>query len=199
MKKSSAVALMLLGSAGLLAGCNSEPDVQTGVYETVEQCKADSKVVREKSDQCETSYKAALEDNQKNAPAFKDVKDCEDEFGPGKCQVAPPQHTAQQNNGGGSSQSVFIPLMMGYMMGQNSHQYDRDRYSTAVAPQAVYRSRSSSGAFVNAGGGFVSQNVGAVKVSPRGEAASYSPAKQSTVKTTTMARGGFGGRVSVSS
>ncbi len=203
MKKSSTVTLALIGAAGLLTACTAEAEIQSGVYTSVEQCMADAAVMRTK-EECEGSYKAAVEDHVKNAPAFTTVKECEEEFGDGKCQPAPTvaaNANPAPNQSSSSSQqssgtSMFIPFMFGYMLGQNSHALPDNRgYSTPLRPQAVYRTRNGDG-FYNAGGGFVSKTTGKVSVSPRGEAATYTaPAS----RTTTVGRGGFGSRVSVSS
>ena len=201
MKKSATVTLALLGASGLLAACsNSEPDIQTAVYQTVEQCIKEtlSKV------ECEKSFTEAKVDAEKNTPVFQSQADCEDEFGAGQCgpkPAAPVVAGAPAPAAQSSSSSGFMPLMVGFMLGRASSPLPDNRgYSTPIYPQAVYRSRSADG-FVNAGGGYVSNKVGKVTVSPRGDAASYSPAKfAATPKTTTtLARGGFGGRVSVSS
>ncbi|MNK44976.1 hypothetical protein D3C87_637240 [compost metagenome] len=187
MKKSASVSLALIGVAGLLAGCEREPDIQTSAYENVAQCvdAADDRGRRLNDPAaCEKSFREAMLDHQKNAPAFKDQKDCEEET-QGKCEPTPSTHSA----GGGA----FMPFMYGYMMGRPSYALPENRgMSTPLSSQALYRSKSQSG-LVNAGGDYVSNKTGAFKVSPRGSVATHSFTKPA-IRTTTIGRGGFGGR-----
>ncbi len=191
MKKSASVSLALIGVAGILAGCEREPDIQTSAYETVAQCVDDADQNGRRINDplvCEKSFREALLDHQKNAPAFQDQKDCEEET-QGRCEPTQSTHSA-----GGHG---FMPLMYGYMMGRPSYALPDNRgMSTPLSSQALYRSKSQSG-LVNAGGDFVSKKTGAFKVSPRGYVATHSFTKPA-IRTTTIAKGGFGGRSAIS-
>lgn len=175
MKRSLAISLVLLGSGMALSSCAEEKKVEAAAYNGSDQCIADGKFSR---DDCLSDYKTAVADFEKTAPAFNTKKDCEEEFGDGKCQTAPATHPA----GGGSS---FVPYMMGYMMGSHS-----SVSPVQVAPQALYRSRATSN-FVNGGGTPVTKGLGSFTLKSRSSTFS-APA----VRKTTIARGGFGGRSS---
>lgn len=175
MKRSVAISLVLLGSGIALSGCAEDKKVEAAAYGSSDQCVAEGKFSRE---ECVSDYQTAVADFQKTAPAYVSQKDCEEEFGEGKCQTAPATHPA-----GGSNS--FVPLMMGYMMGSHS-----SAAPVQVAPQALYRSRSTSN-FVNGGGTPVSKGLGSFTLKSRTSTFS-APA----TRTTTIARGGFGGRSS---
>ena len=171
MKHSVAISLAILGSGIALTSCSEEKQVDAAAYARPEQCVADGRYAKE---DCEADYRTAVADFEKSAPAFKDLKDCEKEFD-GQCQPAPANHPA----GGGN----FIPFMQGYLMG--SHMASTP---VAVAPQALYRSRSAS-ALVNGEGTPVSRSMGSFRLSTNRSAfAAPAPAR------TAISRGGFGSR-----
>jgi uncharacterized protein YgiB involved in biofilm formation len=174
MKRSIAISLALLGSGIALSSCGEQKAVDAAAYANPDQCIAAGKFTRE---ECLSDYQTAVADFQKTAPAFNSQKDCEDEFGDGKCQPAATSHPA--------GHSSFTPFMMGYMMGNHS-----SSAPVAVAPQALYRSKSTSN-FVNGGGAPVTKSLGAFTLKSRSSTFS---APSPTSKT--IARGGFGGRSS---
>ena len=175
MKRSVAISLAILGSGIALSSCSEQKSVEAAAYSNPDQCIAAGKFSRE---DCLSDYRTAVADFEKTAPAFKDKKDCEDEFGEGQCQTSATTHPA----GGGS----FVPYMMGYMMGSNHSSSS----PIAVAPQALYRSKSSS-EFVNGSGVAVTKNLGSFTFKSR--SSTFSAPSPST---RTIARGGFGGRSS---
>lgn len=173
MKRSLAVSLAILGSGIALSSCSEQKSVDAAAYQSPEQCIAAGKFPR---DECLSDYKTAVADFEKTAPAFKNRNDCEEEFGVGQCQTAAATHPA----GGGS----FVPYMLGYMMG-SSHSPSSP---VAVAPQALYRSKSSQG-FVNGAGTPVTKQLGSFTLKSR--TSSFTAPAPSTK---TITRGGFGGR-----
>lgn len=104
MKKSNAIRLVLLGSTGLtLAACTQKPPSDATFFSKVEDCipvKGEA-ACREGLAKSEASWEA-------DAPRFTQKEQCEAEFGAGNCE------TRESRTGGGS---FFMPMMMGYMMG----------------------------------------------------------------------------------
>ena len=104
MKKSRAIRLVLLGSTGLtLAACNQSPPSDAKFFARVEDCipvKGEA-ACREAFAKSEGSWAA-------EAPRFNQKEQCEAEFGAGNCETRESR---------GSSGSFFMPMMMGYMMG----------------------------------------------------------------------------------
>jgi uncharacterized protein YgiB involved in biofilm formation len=197
MKRTASVTLALLGAAGLLASCGDpEPDIKTAAFKDTNECISSGQYT---SDECDSAFKAAEADSNKNAPAFKTQDDCEDEFGKERCKPT----TSENSSGTG----FFMPYMMGYMMGSSSHGYsandtfgNRQQYaSTAVPPQALYNSTKVPG-YVNTEGAFVTPKTGGFTVSPRADVVSHASNVASAGKTSAISRGGFGARaVAISS
>jgi uncharacterized protein YgiB involved in biofilm formation len=170
MRRSRFVKLLSMGTAALaLTAC--EDPANTAVFETVQQC-LDSGMYD--SNTCRTQFDQARQTHVAAAPVFTGAQECEAAFGPGKCEMAPPE--AQQSSMG--SGSLFMPLMMGYMMGSLS------RGGAAVPPQPLYRGweNGRSGAFRVADSTVVSNTTGRTTVNA------------ATLRSPTVARGGFGSR-----
>jgi len=177
MKRSLAVTLVLMGSAGL-SGCG-DSEIDSAVYQDFTQCVQSGLYDQAR---CEADYRQALTAHVQTAPAYTTKQDCEAEFGLGQCEA----RSAQEMRAGGGS--FFLPMMAGYLMGSMLSNSNR------MAPQALYR-QNGQGAFVNGNGARVAGNTGAVRL--RSSSAAVQAPK---TRTTTMARGGFGARAtSVSS
>lgn len=170
MKRSSAIRLVLMGSAALaLAACDEK--VPAGVFENAEQCSVSGQYSRE---QCNAAFAEAQREHLRTAPRFESQADCETQFGPAQCQRAPEAQQASSNSGG---HSIFMPMMMGYMLGSMMG-------GPGYTSQPLYRS-GTNGAFYNAAGTGVATAPGKVNVSQ----AAFRP-QASAVGSVT--RGGFG-------
>lgn len=168
MKRSKSVALLAMGASVIALTACEEPQVDALVFESLQQCLANQDVSRE---QCEADFKAAKEQHAQVAPKYTSKEACEADFGSASCETAP-----QQTQSGGS---VFMPLMMGYMMGSMLNN------RAGVAPQPLYRSADDAKAFRTADNTRVGTQTGRVQVAS-------SAAKAPTMKTSTVSRGGFG-------
>jgi len=186
MKRSVAVTLVLMGSAGL-SGCG-DSEVDSAVYQNFAECVQNGLYDQAR---CEADYRQALNSHIQTAPAYTSKQDCEAEFGVGQCEAQPAevlglqQAAANQDNStvqAGSGGSFFLPMMAGYMMGSMLSNNNR------MAPQALYR-QNGQGAFVNGNGARVASSSGAVRLR-----SSASAVQAPKTRTTTMARGGFGTR-----
>ena len=106
MKRSKSIGLITMGISVIALTACDEPKVEALVFDDLQQCLADKDLTRE---QCESNYNAAREQHAAVAPKYASQAECEAEFGAEKCEQAP-----QRTESGGS---IFMPLMMGYMMG----------------------------------------------------------------------------------
>lgn len=182
MKRCVAVTLVLMGGAALTACGDAEVD--TAVFDNVSQCVQSGTFSQDK---CKSDYQAALASHEKTAPAYRSKEDCEAEFGTGKCEekqgtTQAASGTQTTNNSGYSTGGIFLPMMIGYMMGST---FSGGRQ---MPPQALYKQNGSS-RYVNANGATVANRTGPAKFSSS-SAAVRAPA----TRTQTMARGGFGSR-----
>ena len=169
MKRWKSVPIVMLTSVSLtaLTACE-EPRVDALVFETLEQCLDDTTMSR---GECEANYKEARDQHAAVAPKFASKADCIDEFGAGQCEEAP-----YKTQSGGS---VFMPLMMGYMMGSMMNG------RRSMVSQPLYRSANKPGFFRTAD----SRNVGAT--TGRTQVAKSATSRPS-FKSSTISRGGFG-------
>ena len=104
MKKSSAIRLVLLGSTGLtLAACSQKPPSDARFFARVEDC-----IPVKGEAACRDAFGKSEAEFAAEAPRFTQKEQCEAEFGAGNCE------TRQARTGSGS---FFMPMMMGYMMG----------------------------------------------------------------------------------
>jgi uncharacterized protein YgiB involved in biofilm formation len=168
MKKSRSIRLVLLGSASLaLASCGEDFPQDAKFFTDAKDCSA---IYSDEScRQAETQAKQAL---ATEAPQYSRKEECEAEFGPGNCE------SKQSASGGGS---IFMPLLMGYMMGNMMS--GGNRFS-----QPVFRGPNNSAVVPNRGQLF---NVGNFSRADAG-AGSFRPAATATPVT----RGGFGSTAS---
>ena len=187
MKRSTQVKLLLMGSATLiLSACGDDKD-NAPVFTSIEECTKTGVYTEEF---CKKGLEEAQQQHMKTAPRFQSKEDCEKAYGAGQCGFGPaaPQQQQQHASGGHSSSgeggSFFMPLMMGYMLG-NMLNNNRPGYAE---PQ--YRQPPSN---YNAGG---SNNSGYAKGRPSITdipSASSSSGSGSSGGGSSIARGGFGG------
>jgi uncharacterized protein YgiB involved in biofilm formation len=109
MRKSRYISLLLAGAAATaLAGCDQ--NTMTGqdetLYPDVTACTQERDAA-----ECNAGFEAARQEHVKEAPKFATKEECE-AAGFQQCEVGQVQ-TAQ-----GGSTGMFMPLMMGYMMGR---------------------------------------------------------------------------------
>ena len=167
MKRSKQIALVTMGVSALALTACSEAQTEAAVYATLEECQSDAVLSQE---QCAAAFKQAKTEHAQVAPKYTSKADCEADFGEEKCETAPYRSS--------SGSSVFMPLMVGYMMG-------RTMGAGGVHPQPLYRSRDDAKNFRTADNKKVGAKTGLLKVP-----------KSSTVRPSskmfTVARGGFG-------
>jgi len=167
MKRSKSVKLLVMGAGALaLTACDEPQDV--GVFESIEQCVS---LGGFEQTLCEDNFKTAASEHINVAPKYTSATDCEADFGVAQCETAP-----QKTTSGGS---VFMPMMMGYMMGSMLGGNSR------VATQPLYRSADDKANFRTGDNSKVAGKPGISKVPA-------SVAKAPTRKTSTVRRGGFG-------
>ena len=170
MKRSRSIALVMMGAGTIALTACEEPQVEVSLFEDVEQCVNEPGASRAA---CEEAFGIAEEQHAAVAPKYTDQEACEADFGAAQCEQAPSQAA-----GGGS---IFMPLMMGYMMG--SMMSGRG----GASAQPLYRSADDPRNFRTADNRSVGAATGRTTV-PRAAAAAP------TAKSYTVARGGFGDR-----
>ena len=170
MKRSKSIALVMMGAGAIALTACEEAQVDANVFRDVEQCVDQPGASRAA---CEESFNIAAGQHAAVAPKYVDKTDCEADFGAEQCEAAP-----YQTQSGGS---VFMPLMMGYMMGSMLGG------GRGFGAQPLYRSADSPGTFRTADNKSVGTTTGATKVA-------RSATARPTAKTSTMSRGGFGAR-----
>lgn len=185
MKRSRSIALIMMGAGTMALSACEEPQVEVAVFQDFEQCVNEPGASRAA---CEEALGIAEQQHAVVAPKYTDRESCEADFGAEQCEQAPylaaggqaagEQAAGDQAEGGGS---IFMPLMMGYMMG--SMMSGR----AGVAPQPLYRSADDPKNFRTADNRSVGATTGRTTV-PRAAAAAP------TAKPYTVARGGFGDR-----
>ena len=155
MRKSQVVTLALLGTAAVTAAVyNVSGSDESQLFRTPSEC-----VAAFSKEACETNFAEAKKEHEQTAPQFARKELCEQEFGAGNCE----QREAASGGGVGG---MFLPLMMGYMMGR----------SGGMAP--VYRDRADN---LTTGGRNGGQTVGR-----------YDAGRQTATLNDDVRRGGFG-------
>jgi uncharacterized protein YgiB involved in biofilm formation len=156
MRKSTSIRLVLLGSASLsLAACDQGPPPDARFF-------ADATACAEVHDAatCRTAFADSEAIAATEAPAYTRKEECEAEFGPGNCEA------------GGSS--VFMPIIMGYMLGRSFR-------------QPVFRGRDNRAVMAAGGRQYEVGRFNGVA----GRSAAFQPSQITQVQ-----RGGFGATAS---
>ena len=163
--KKAALVLMVPATTFLLAGCVEEPE-QAMVFNAPSECSSDG---FGSTEACLAAYQAAQDLHPQVAPKYLSTTECETDFGVGQCETAP-----QQTTSGGS---VFMPMMMGYMMGsmlsrpqagsQNFQQSSSNGRSN-IPTQPLYKSRDDRSTFRTASNKPVAKGTGMVSLRPSG-------------------------------
>jgi uncharacterized protein YgiB involved in biofilm formation len=227
MKRSATVSLLLIGTAAALVGCGEpEKQVDAAAYKNADQCIADGKFSREDcladftTAMEDFKTTAPIYQSKADCEAEFGADKCQarpDQQVAGQVPTGTTSAASTTNGGGG-----FSPFMMGYFMGSHSASSP-----VVMQPQALYAPRAASG-FTNSQGTVLSNGLGRFKLStrdsvvaapskpaagvvrtytaPRSFSSAYSsPSSKSSSgffssssKTTSVARGGFGGRSSFS-
>ncbi|MBP02645.1 MAG: hypothetical protein CMM25_07535 [Rhodospirillaceae bacterium] len=169
MKNRSSFSTVLMVSVSLIAltACE-EPQVDASIFENLAQCKRDPVL---SSNECESSFKEARSQHAAVAPKYASQAECQADYGEAKCEQAP-----YRTAGGGS---VFMPMMMGYMMGSMLGG------RRSMMSQPLYQSAKSPNAFRTADNRNVGSTIGRTQVAS-------SAASRPSVKSSTRSRGGFG-------
>ena len=175
----------------MLSACE-ESDETVSLYTNAQDC---SQANPSQAEQCTIAYNNALQEAAKTAPKYATQADCIAEFGESMCTQAPAQagiagtsstegeQTAQAQSGG----SMWMPLMMGYMMGR--------MMGGSAASQPLFSSKNpaspANGKFVDATG----KSYGPAAAGGRSISVPKTAMAPKPPTTSTVTRGGFGDSV----
>lgn len=175
----------------MLSACE-ESDETVSLYTNAQDC---SQANPSQAEQCTLAYNNALQEAAKTAPKYATKEDCIAEFGEAMCTQAPAQASFSSTAGNGeqtaqaqsSSGSMWMPLMMGYMMG---------RMMGGSAPsQPLFSSKNpaspANGKFVDATG----KSYGPAVAGGRSISIPKTAMAPKPPTTSTITRGGFGDTV----
>lgn len=181
MKRSSRVAIVILGAAAFtLAGCQEE-QVDATAFPDLRSCtNAAQNQGKFTVEECDAAFAEAEALHIEAAPRYDSLVVCEEQHGPGACG-------AEAGATQGGSGSIFLPLMAGYLLGNAL----RGRGGMA-ASQPLYK--TANGQFSTASGkSSFSSNSGSAKL---GTSQFTKPAatagKAPMTRATAASRGGFG-------
>ncbi|CAO3426435.1 DUF1190 domain-containing protein [Azospirillum doebereinerae] len=171
MKRSRTVAALLLGGISpILVACGEDAPETATVFPSVEACAVEMSAA-----DCTTAFAAAREEHKASAPRFASREACEAEMGDGACTPADEAQangqTAGQGSQGSSMGNVFVPALVGFMVGRSlsggfSQQpvyFDRQGYARSgrtqigtapVMPPRQDQARQGSGGVVTSSGSY---------------------------------------------
>ena len=174
MKKSRSIRLVLLGGASFaLASCGDEgPPKDARFFSNLQECSAIYDTT-----QCLDAQKQADQTFVAQAPKFTRKEECETQFGAGNCETRQTADSAQ--SGGGS---FFMPMLMGYMMGNMLG--GQSRFN-----EPVYRGPNNTAITQTSGGKMF--NIGNFSGVGRSAASTFRSTPATQVGS--VQRGGFGG------
>jgi uncharacterized protein YgiB involved in biofilm formation len=177
MKRSTAVTLVLAGSTAVVAlyACD-RPKAES--YPNVQAC-VDAK--RHTEAECEAAFSQAAREHEQSAPHFESRANCVAEYGPTGCEERP----------GSGGSSIFVPLMLGYVLGQGLGYHPLYQspigQGCRVAPDGRRYGDCPGGWFGHGGGWF-----GGGGRSFFGGSGGSSAGSSAGSETSTVSRGGFG-------
>lgn len=180
-KRSSRVALCILGATAFaLAGCREE-ELQAAAFPDLQSCKAQAAGDSAALSDCETAFAAAQQIHVESAPRYDSLAVCEEQHGAGACGTE-----AQATGGGGGG--IFLPLLAGYMIGKAMS----GGMGGQAAAQPLYK--SAKGGFTNAtGSSSYSSNAGRASLGAQHfQRPPTTIGKAPMTAATAAARGGFG-------
>ena len=180
MKKSRSIRLVLLGSASIaLASCGDDgPPNDAKFFANLQECSAIYDMT-----QCLDAQKKAESTFTAEVPKFGRKEQCEAEFGAGNCET---KQLAENNASSGGAGSFFMPMMMGYMMGNMLGGQSRFNQPVYRGPNNTAMTQTSSGKMFN---------IGSFGGAGRSAASTFRPAAQ-VAQVGTVQRGGFGSTAS---
>jgi uncharacterized protein YgiB involved in biofilm formation len=179
MKRSSHVALFVLGATAFtLAGCQ-EDKTEAAAFSDLGSCKQAAKSDGWFTEQdCETTFAEATKTYEETAPRYESKALCEEEHGVGACG------SEQVASGGGFGGGIFMPLMTGYLLGQ----------MLGGRPSAQPLVRTPGGGYATPSGTTRFGNLGSGKVGASTfDKAPVTKGLAPMTKATVAQRGGFGG------
>ena len=178
MRKHTRTFVLAPISLAVLTACSAPRAEQVIFVSYIDDCA--EKTSLSEAD-CEAAYQQAVADAETTAPRYRNLRDCESEFG-----------SCEQRSG------FFMPFMAGYIVsgivGGLGDSLDRNRRYTNSFPAYIYRGRGSLRNRLMTADGFIIGAPGRSSYRVSREALKPKPAV-----TRTISRGGFGATASARS
>ncbi|MFD1797600.1 DUF1190 domain-containing protein [Paracoccus aurantiacus] len=182
-KRSRHVALFLAGTAVMALAACEEEKTDAAAFPDLQSCIAEAQngSLFFTEQDCQTQFAAAEQTHLETAPRYDSKELCEQEHGAGSCETDP---TAQNQSGGGS---IFMPMLMGYMIGSMLGGGNRGVFSQPMVrtAQGGYSTPSGNQTFAN------NRGTGKVATSTFTKAPS-TIGKAPMTRAQVSQRGGFG-------
>ena len=184
-KRSSRVALCILGAAAFaLAGCVEE-EVDAAAFPDLASCKAAAGSggalgqTPLTAAECDSAFAEAQAIHAQSAPRYDSLKVCEEQHGEGACG------SEEQATGGSGMGGIFMPLLAGYLIGNMLNR-------GGAAAQPLYR--ANGGGFTNAAGtsSYASNSGRGTLKAAQFDRPATTVGKPPMSATTVQSRGGFG-------
>ncbi|MBA1157880.1 DUF1190 domain-containing protein [Microvirga mediterraneensis] len=135
---------------------------------------------------CRGAYEAALAEHVQSAPTFASLQDCRANVDVDQCI------STLKRDSNGTVSNVIVPMMAGYMLGQNVRDERENQGSTGGGSgRYFYGGRSYGGAPLYQS----RRNPGNYWTAPELRTSTF-PSSRPNVRTATVSRGGFGGHSS---
>lgn len=187
MKRSRHVALTILGAAAFtLAGCQEE-QVDAAAFPDLQSCtNAAQDGGLFSAQDCDAAFAEAAALHVEAAPRYDSLAVCEEQHGEGACGT---EATATSGGSGG----IFMPLMMGYLIGNMlGGRGGASASANTSASQPLYK--TADGRYTNAArSSTFSTNSGAAKLnSSQFARPTATVGKPPMSRATAASRGGFG-------
>lgn len=110
MRRSLRVTSLVAGGSLLtagIAGCEAPGPEEARIYSNLDACSEELA-----AEDCRQALAEAQRGHLESAPKFASREECEAEIGPDACQQVEVQ------TAGGQTQSLFMPMLMGFMLGR---------------------------------------------------------------------------------
>lgn len=168
MKRSTKLKLVIMGLSPIALSACSEKPVEMLTYKTLDECASDRYYNRA---QCKTKFAKVAKEHRAGAPMYKRKNECESDFGRSRCNTLG---------------RFYSPMIAAYLLPLPRQKGNYYGGMGGIA-QPLYTSRDDAGYYRTGDNQRMGKSSQSGKIST-----AASKTRAPSVKTTTVARGGFG-------